>query len=437
MQQAFHTLFDIVAGNLHADEVLLGNFAAETSDFVRFNKSSVRQAGNVRQRQLQLELIRGKRHVASICTLSGVAEEDAVRAQSLLAALRDSITSVPDDPYLLYNTTPTSTQQVRENRLPDSGQMVDAILQAGHGLDLVGILATGGIVAGFANSLGQRNWFATHSYNFDWCFYHTADKAVKSSYAGFEWDQVSFARRMDQAREQLAVLARPPRTIPPGQYRAYIAPAALREITNVLSWDGFGIKALRTKTSSMMRMIEAGECFSSALTIRENTAEGLAPNFHSGGFIRPASVTMIESGRFKDPLVSPRSAKEFGLTPTGSEFPVSLDMAAGDIPADQVLARLGTGVYINRLWYLNYSDRPACRMTGMTRFATFWVENGQITAPLNVMRFDETAYNMLGRNLIGLTATRDLLPDEQTYGSRSVGSSRLPGALVDNFTFTL
>ena len=37
-------------------------------------------------------------------------------------------------------------------------------------------------------------------------------------------------------------------------------------------------------------------------------------------------------------------------------------------------------VYVNNVWYLNYSDRSACRMTGMTRFATFWVEHGVIQA---------------------------------------------------------
>jgi predicted Zn-dependent protease len=73
----------------------------------------------------------------------------------------------------------------------------------------------------------------------------------------------------------------------------------------------------------------------------------------------------------------------------------------------------------------------------MTRFATFWVENGVIQAPLNVMRFDETVYRMLGDNLIGLTAEREMIFDPDTYGRRSTRTARLPGALVDDFTFTL
>ena len=73
----------------------------------------------------------------------------------------------------------------------------------------------------------------------------------------------------------------------------------------------------------------------------------------------------------------------------------------------------------------------------MTRFATFWVENGRLAAPVAPLRYDETLYRMLGEKLVGLTAERELLLDEGTYGGRSTRSARLPGALVDDFTFTL
>ena len=101
------------------------------------------------------------------------------------------------------------------------------------------------------------------------------------------------------------------------------------------------------------------------------------------------------------------------------------------------MKELGTGVYLNNLWYLNYSDRTACRVTGMSRFASFWVENGEIVAPLNVMRFDESAYKMLGSNLVGLTAERDFEMNTGTYDCRECGSARLPGMVANDFSFTL
>jgi len=76
-------------------------------------------------------------------------------------------------------------------------------------------------------------------------------------------------------------------------------------------------------------------------------------------------------------------------------------------------------------------------MTGMTRFATFWVENGKVIAPVDVLRFDDTIYRMLGDNLEALTAERELLLDANSYGARMLSSVTLPGALLSEMSFTL
>ena len=66
-----------------------------------------------------------------------------------------------------------------------------------------------------------------------------------------------------------------------------------------------------------------------------------------------------------------------------------------------------------------------------------WVENGEIVAPLNVMRLDDSIYRFFGSELEALTAERDFIIDATSYGRRSVDSMRLPGALVRDFRFTL
>src|SRR5918992_2397038 len=107
------------------------------------------------------------------------------------------------------------------------------------------------------------------------------------------------------------------------------------------------------------------------------------------------------------------------------------------LKADEALRALDTGLYISNLWYLNFSDRPAGRITGMTRFATFWVEGGHVVAPVTPMRFDDSIYRMLGANLVDLTRERELLLDPSTYGERSTSSVRLPGALLSALRLTL
>src|SRR4029078_2313827 len=95
---------------------------------------------------------------------------------------------------------------------------------------------------------------------------------------------------------------------------------------------------------------------------------------------------------------------------------------------DAVLGELDRGLYISNLWYLNFSDRPAGRVTGMTRFATFLVEDGEIVAPVRVMRCDESLFRMFGEQLVGLTSHAEELPDTGTYGGRTLAGSRAPGA---------
>ncbi|GIX49526.1 MAG: Zn-dependent protease [Candidatus Tectimicrobiota bacterium] len=440
MQEAFYALVEVLSAQLRGEEVFTCTFRGETSDFVRFNRSAVRQPGSVVQRYLTLDLIQGRRHAAAEVALSGDLALDRDRVTALLATLRDRLPHVPEDPYLLYATEVHSTEHHGENRLPPSEEATAALLEAGKGRDLVGLYAAGGIYAGFANSLGQRNWFSSYSFNCDWSFYVQGDKAVKATYAGFVWDREAFAAKVAEAAAQLELLRRPPRTIPPGRYRVYLAPAAVYEILDLLAWGGFGLKDHRTKQTTLLKMVEEGVRLHPAVTLVENTRDGVAPNFQEAGFLKPDRVTLIEAGAFRHCLVSPRSAQEYGVPTNGAsawEAPESIDMAAGDLPRAEILQRLDTGVYIGNVWYLNYSDRAACRITGLTRFATFWVENGVLQAPLNVMRFDESLYRMFGTHLLGLTAERDFILDPTTYHQRSTKSGRVPGALVDAFTFTL
>ena len=73
----------------------------------------------------------------------------------------------------------------------------------------------------------------------------------------------------------------------------------------------------------------------------------------------------------------------------------------------------------------------------MTRFATFWVENGKIDAPVDVLRFDDTLFRMFGANLEALTAETELMLASDSYRERQLASMRLPGALLSELAFTL
>ena len=440
MRDYFHDLARHVDTLAQPGEVILSWLVAEESDFIRFNRSAVRQATAVRQIHWTLTLIARNRRIDTRISLAGNLAADRAALGALVLELRQGIDDVPEDPFLLYDTSATTTTHDGTGALPDAALVLDEVLGAAKGLDLVGLHAGGPIYRGYASTLGARHWHAVRNFDFSWCLYHDRDKAVKSSYAGSTWEGPEFASRMQFAREQLALLGETPRTLAPGGYRAYIAPAAMTEILGMLSWAGFGLKSRRTKQSGLIRMAEQDARLSPLVTLTENTREGVACGFQAEGFTRPPSVSLIERGVLAAPLVSPRSAREYDVPTNGAngdETPESLDLGGGTLARHDALEALDTGLYIGNLWYLNFSDRSACRVTGMTRFASFWVEGGRIRAPLNVMRFDDTAYRLLGENLESLTRERDLIVDDNSYGERSTNSMRTPGALLKELALTL
>ncbi|HTP46523.1 MAG TPA: metallopeptidase TldD-related protein [Casimicrobiaceae bacterium] len=436
----FHDLAATLDDLIVAGETYLARFSAEASDFVRLNRGRVRQPGSVVQRFLDVELVRGTRHATQRLSLSGRPEADRALLTASIAALRTALADLQEDPHLLYSTEVRSSHEVRGGPLPPAETVIETVLAAADGVDLVGIYAGGPVYRGFANSLGQRNWHEVTSFSLQWSLYHRADKAVKTGFSGFEWNEAEFAAKMAGARERLALLAQPSRTLTPGNYRAYLTPSAMEEIGAMLCWGGFSGRAQKTKQSCLFRLRDGAAVLDPSIGFSEDTAHGMAPSFQDEGFTRPASVPLVVEGKMASSLVSPRTAREFELSANGAngaESPESLDMAAGKLPTANVLAALDTGIYVGNLWYLNFSDRPACRLTGMTRFACFWVEKGKIIAPVDVMRFDDSVFRLFGEQLVALTAERELLASSDTYRARSVSSMCLPGAVVRDMAFTL
>lgn len=435
----FEALVAWLRGALNPDEEFSLGYSAESSEFIRFNQGKVRQAGHVQQASLELQLIRDGRHAELRVTLSGVPQVDRQRLADALAQLRQTLPLLPPDPYLRLNTETWRSQVLQLAPLPDSAAVVEQIGRAAQGLDLVGFYAAGPLSRGFASSSGAFGWHQASSFNFDWSLFHANGQALKAQYAGQTWQAEAFARRMQQAREQLNYLGLPVRPLAPGAYRAYLAPAALQEILELLGWGGFSAQALADKDSPLQRLHAGAARLSPLLHLQEQVTDSLTPAFSSEGYAR-RDLELIRAGQPGEQLVSARSAAEYGLPANGAspwESPESLAMAGGELQHDAILARLGSGLYIGNLWYLNYSDRPAARITGMTRFASFWVEDGRIQAPLASMRFDDSLYDLLGSQLEGLTRERELSLSTRTYQERHNGSTLLPGALLSRLTLTL
>ena len=116
----------------------------------------------------------------------------------------------------------------------DTDERARLISDEQHDANEAGKMAAEGQYSGYASSLGHssggvRHWHSSATFNFDWSCYLTdgpdrdkaqvLDKAVKSNYAGFEWQADALAGRFDDIRHQLDILSRPAKVIEPGEYR--------------------------------------------------------------------------------------------------------------------------------------------------------------------------------------------------------------------------
>jgi len=440
MQQRLHDLAQAAFDALQPGEDATVSFAGERTDFARLNAGRVRQAGSVDQSDVTVRLLQGRRHASRTLTLAG--EGDPGRVAAAVAELRQLLPLVPEDPHLSVHTEPVQQTSVLGTE-PDGAEAVTAVLDmaaaGGERPDLVGIWGSGRIGRGFASSWGQRSWFERGTWSLDFCLVHAGDKAVKRTVSGLEWAPERVGQALSTARQELVALGRPVKTIAPGEYRAWLAPAAVDELWSLLRRE-FGERGRRTQTASILPAVEGTQRFSPLVSARESVATGVAPGFSGDGWPRPDAVELVRAGAVVGSLVSSRSAKEYDLPCNGAgawESAEALELDPGTLAEADVLPTLGTGLRVSDLWYLNYSDRQKCRVTGMTRFATFWVEDGEIVAPLQVMRFDDSAIRLFGDGLVALGAEAELGMSTSTYFRRDTGSTRVPGALVDGFRFTL
>jgi predicted Zn-dependent protease len=436
----FENLASEVNGLIAQDEIIFGEFQGENSTFCRFNNAKIRQLGTVKQAQLNLRLIQGRKNICTDMTLNFDLKDDLKGIQAALNTMRASLKEMDDDPFLLINTEAQQSSQTQVGQIPGFEELYGTFEGGAAGTDAVGIYAGGPVVRAMFSSLGHLHWSEQETFSFDWSCYLERDRAVKQSYSGQIFDEQVLEQKWQQIHRNLEVMQRPSREIKPGRYRAYLAPAAMQEVANTLAWGGFGIKAIRSQSSPLGLMYHENKNLSSKVSLYEDFSRGVAPRFSAEGFERPAEVSLIENGKMQGQLVSARSAVEYGLNTTAcayDESPEALVMKPGNLSLDQVAARLGEGLWIENLWYLNYSDRLKGRITGMTRFATFWVEGGKVASPIKVMRFDDSIYSMLGDELEDLTSVSEFMPDPSTYSQRSTAAMTLPGALLGNFALTL
>ena len=440
LESRFEGVSGALLGGLKAGEALSLEFAGEASAFMRFSGGRVRQTGEVEAAVVEFRLYAGGRTLRKAFSLPGNAMGDLAAAALALKEARGEAARLPPDPYQVLPAAAERSSEAYPGSLPDPEELPREILGPAEGLDFVGLHAQGRVARGAANSSGARHFFATENFSTDWSAWLPSGKAVKSVYAGRDWDGEEHARRIAASRPLLEGLSLPERRLEPGSYRAYLSPEALGALMVFFSWRGLSERELREGESSFLALREGRRSLSPKFTLVQDFSLGVEPRFNGLGETAPERLVLVDRGRLAASLVSARTARQYGLASTAAPEDESLRspaVAPGGLPAAEALQALDTGLYVSNLHYANWSDFASARVTGMTRFACFWVEGGKIAAPIKDMRFDESLYELLGGGLLDLTAERSLVPSTGSYGLRDVGGRLLPGLLLGGLRLTL
>jgi predicted Zn-dependent protease len=446
-ENTFNQIADLVIGCLQHQEQVSISLNCERSQFTRFNNGKVRQSGLVHDGSITISLVNDrydqKREAYTSFPFTGNLAIDQEVALENLTYLRSEVKQLPPNPYVVLPEVGESSREVYDGELLDSDRSLEAIFESLGNLDFTGLYASGKIIRGLVNSVGntvgQKHWFATDTFAMDYSIFTLQDRAVKGIYAGQNWNQPAYNLQIEQSRAAISALDLPIKTIPRGEYRVYFAPSATADLIGMLL-SAVGEASLQQGSSALLKLRTGEKSLSTLFNLKENFSKGTVPRFNELGVIAPEELAVIASGKLVNPLVSAKTAKEYNQIANGAsngEYMRSPEIGVGTLKQSEILSRLGTGLYLSNLHYLNWSDRSNGRITGMTRYACFWVEDGEIIAPIENLRFDDSIYDFLNQNLEAFTDFQEFIPNTDTYGSRSLGGILASGMLVKNFTFTL
>jgi predicted Zn-dependent protease len=220
-----------------------------------------------------------------------------------------------------------------------------------------------------------------------------------------------------------------------GAYRVLLKPSAVNTLIAT-----FGHWALGAQHYASGRSVLAGrmgqQVVSEQLTLVDDATDtaGLLSGFDAEGNIR-RRTPLIDRGVLTGLVSDRRRAELTGGVPTGhavpdgwrfggDPVPSHLLLDAGDATEEELLAGCGSGLVVNRLDYLRVLHPKQTLVTGTTRDATYWAEDGKVVAWHPQLRFTFRMDEVLNA-VLAVGAVREI--GDQTF----MDSVVVPSLLID------
>lgn len=207
------------------------------------------------------------------------------------------------------------------------------------------------------------------------------------------------AQDLAQTAIKKAIMSQAPVELPPGEYTVILEEAAVASLLLFLGFLGFGGKTFSEGRSFMSDKI--GEKITGEnISIVEDpfNPEMISIPFDYEG-VPKKKVTLIQNGVARGVVYNSYYANKFGTQSTGhalkpdnpfGPYPKNMVMVPGDSSMEEMISSTERGIFITRLWYINYLNPMKTMVTGTTRDGTFLIEGGKITKPVKNMRIGQS-----------------------------------------------
>jgi predicted Zn-dependent protease len=245
------------------------------------------------------------------------------------------------------------------------------------------------------------------------------------------------AAALTEVAADKALKSQKPRALEPGNYTVILEPRPAARFLSLM----MNIFNARTAEEgrSFMSGAQRGETklgqklFGDNVTIRSEIGNPILRQTPIGpDGLAARKRTWVEKGVVKDLFYDRFWAKKQGKEPTPTAPQMSLVMEGGTTSVQEMIKTTKRGLLVTFFWYIRVVEPMTLLNTGMTRDGLFLIENGEIVAPAQNFRWNESP--AVGFN--NITALGPSIPMHIGEAYDNPGTALVPAMRIEDFTMT-
>jgi predicted Zn-dependent protease len=234
-----------------------------------------------------------------------------------------------------------------------------------------------------------------------------------------------------------ALKSQKPRAVEPGNYTVILEPRPAARLISLMlqAFDARAAEEGRSFMSGKERgQTRLGEkLFGDNVTLRTQIGHPLLRQTPVGpDGLAARDTTWVEKGIVKNLFYSRYWATKQGKPPSPTTTGMSLVMEGGEATVEQMIKSTKRGLLVTFFWYIRTVEPMTLLNTGMTRDGLFLIENGEITAPVQNFRWNESP--AVAFNNISMLGTSVPMHTGEAYDNP--GNALVPPMRIEDFTMT-